>query len=71
MRKLISKSAYQKARQCPKIAWMATHMPEKASDAYLNKSLLGSGNEVGDLAMGMFGDFIEVEQTFDFTKMAG
>lgn len=70
MRKLISKSAYQKARQCPKIAWMAEHMPEKASDKYLNKPLLGSGNEVGDLAMRMFGGYVEVEQTFDFPKMA-
>lgn len=68
--KMVSKSAYQRARQCVKSAWMAEHMPEQADESLSNKSLQDSGNEVGDLAMGVFGDFVEIGQTFDFEGMA-
>lgn len=56
----LSKSKYCGLWQCPKIAWMKKYKPEELT---LDKSVLSrmeAGNEVGDLAMGLFGDYIEV-----------
>ena len=55
-----SKSKYCGLWQCPKIAWLKKHMPEQAT---LDSGILArmdAGNVVGDLAMGLFGDFVEV-----------
>ena len=56
----LSKSKYCGLWQCPKIAWMKKYKPEELT---LDKSVLSRmevGNEVGDLAMGLFGDYVEV-----------
>ena len=56
----LSKSKYCGLWQCPKIAWLRKYKPE---EAHLDGGVLArmdAGNEVGDLAMGLFGDFVEV-----------
>ncbi len=57
----ISKSRYTAYCQCPKILWLKVHKPEMPPevDAAL-QARFDIGNEVGDLAMGLFGDFVDV-----------
>lgn len=56
----LSKSKYTAFRQCPKILWMRTYKPEEeVIDAAL-QARFEAGNEVGDLAMGLFGPYEEV-----------
>lgn len=56
----VSKSHYTLYRQCPKALWLKTYKPAEAvlSDALQQR--FEAGNAVGDLAMGIFGDFTEV-----------
>ena len=56
----LSKSKYCGLWQCPKIAWLRKYKPEEwvLDDGTLAR--MEAGNEVGDLAMGLFGDFVEV-----------
>ena len=56
----ISKSGYCSAVQCPKILWLKKNKPELFDDSVLNTNTLENGNEVGDLAMGLFGPYTEV-----------
>lgn len=55
-----SKSRYCNCIQCPKILWLREHMPEEFYDSVVNQAVLSTGNDVGDLAMGLFGEFTEV-----------
>lgn len=64
----LSKSRYCKGIQCPKILWMDKYMPEKASDIN-NEAIFETGNKVGDLAMGYFGEFTEVSYQDDKSEM--
>ena len=71
----ISKSKYCEIHQCPKIAWMKKYKPEEfvSDDSALIR--MENGNEVGDLAMGLFGKFVEVTaydetgENLDLSKM--
>ncbi len=56
----LSKSRYCGLWQCPKIAWLRKYKPDAAvaNDSVLAR--MAAGNVVGDLAMGLFGDFTEV-----------
>ena len=56
----ISKSRYTAYCQCPKILWLKVHKPEMPPevDAAL-QARFDIGNEVGDLAMDLFGDYKE------------
>ena len=56
----LSKSKYCSAVQCPKMLWLKKNKPEVYDDSVMNHSILETGNEVGDLAMGLFGAFTEV-----------
>ena len=56
----LSKSKYCGLWQCPKIAWLKKYKPEKLAFDESPLSRMEAGNEVGDLAMGLFGDFVEV-----------
>ena len=56
----LSKSRYCAGVQCPKILWLQEHLPEAFDASCVNQSVLNSGLKVGDLAMGLFGDFVEV-----------
>lgn len=69
----LSKSKYCSLWQCPKILWMNKYKPE---ELVLDSSALArmeAGNEVGDLAMGLFGDYVEVTaykgEKLDLQKM--
>ena len=69
----LSKSKYCGLWQCPKIVWLQKYKPEERT---LDDSILArmeAGNEVGDLAMGLFGDFVEVTayngEKLDLQKM--
>lgn len=67
----LSKTRYTRGIQCPKMLWMDAHMPEKFDDSVLNEAILESGDNVGDLAMGYFGPFVEVSfDPRDFEGMA-
>lgn len=69
----LSKSKYCGLWQCPKMAWLRKFKPEEQiiDDSLLAR--LAAGNEVGDLAMGMFGDYVEVtaytDGQLDLNKM--
>lgn len=56
----LSKSKYCNAVQCPKMLWLSKYKKEVYDDSVLNQAVLEQGSEVGDLAMGLFGDFTEV-----------
>lgn len=56
----LSKSKYCNAVQCPKMLWLHRNKPEEFDDSVINEAVLETGNQVGDLAMGLFGDFTEV-----------
>ena len=60
MAKGLSKSRYTAFCQCSKNLWLKVYKPEEATvDASL-EARFEIGNEVGDLAMGLFGSFVEV-----------
>ena len=56
----LSKSRYCNGVQCPKILWLQKYKKEEFNSGVLNEAILSNGNKVGDLAMGLFGDFTEV-----------
>lgn len=56
----LSKSKYCGLWQCPKLAWLAKNKPELAQIDGSAMERFETGNRVGDLAMGLFGDFVEV-----------
>lgn len=56
-----SKSRYTQGIQCPKILWMKENMPDQFDDSVMNQAILETGNNVGDVAMGYFGSFVEVD----------
>lgn len=60
MKRYLSKSKYTAFRQCPKNLWMKAYKPEEEVIDPSLQSRFESGNEVGDLAMGLFGPFEEV-----------
>ena len=69
----LSKSRYTRGVQCPKMLWLETHRPELFDPSVMNESVLAAGNEVGDLAMGYYGAFVEVpflEEAGGFAAMA-
>lgn len=55
-----SKSKYCSFWQCPKIAWLQKHKPEEREVDDATLARMREGNRVGDLAMGLFGDFVEM-----------
>ena len=56
----LSKSRYTLFCQCPKTLWLRTYKPEEATVDASVEARFEQGNEVGDLAMGLFGPFVEV-----------
>ena len=60
MTKRLSKSKFTKFCQCPKALWLSTYKPEKAIEDAGVQARFEKGNEVGDLAMGLFGNYVEV-----------
>ncbi len=68
-----SKSKYCGLWQCPKIAWLRKYKPEEMTIDGSVITRMEEGNVVGDLAMGLFGDFVEVtaynDDKIDLSKM--
>ena len=57
----LSKSKYTKLWQCPKMLWLKKYKPEEETPfSEATQARMDLGNDVGDLAMGLFGDFVEV-----------
>lgn len=57
---MLSKSKYCAFVQCPRNLWLKTYKPELATSNASLDARMESGNEIGDLAMQLFGDFVEV-----------
>jgi len=58
--KRLSKSRYTQFCKCQKNLWLNAHKPEVAVIEASTEARFESGNEVGDLAMGLFGPYVEV-----------
>lgn len=56
----LSKSRYTLSCQCLKALWLRVYKPEEAVVDPATEARFEMGNVVGDLAMGLFGDFVEV-----------
>ena len=61
----LSKSKYTTTWQCPKALWMKKYKPEELLIDENIKARMVAGNEVGDLAMSLFGDYIDVTEYKD------
>ena len=59
MAKGLSKSRYTAFCQCPKLLWLKVYKPDEAPEDEGLKARFEQGNVVGDLAMGLFGDYKE------------
>lgn len=55
----ITKTDYTRGMQCPKMLWLDKHKPEKRIISQEMQAILDGGNEFGDKAMAMFGDYVE------------
>ena len=68
-----SKSKYCGLWQCPKIAWLRKYKPDEITVDGSVLARMEAGNIVGDLATGLFGDFVEVTaydgEKIDLSKM--
>ena len=69
-----SKSKYCSFCQCPKILWLNKYKPEEKKEDPSKQERFEKGNVVGDLAMQLFGEFVEVtafdqDGNLDMAKM--
>ena len=64
----LSKSKYCKAKQCNKALWLLKNNPNVATEID-NQSILDNGTEVGELARGIFGEYINVDYNEDLLIM--
>lgn len=64
-----SKSKYCLVWQCPKLLWLNKYKPELKPEDPSLQSRFDDGNTVGDMAMGLFGDFTEVTAFKDDGKL--
>ena len=60
MKTSLSKSRYTKYCQCAKALWLSVNKLDEATVDAGVEARFAEGNVVGDLAMGLFGDFVEV-----------
>ena len=72
--KRLSKSRYTLFSQCPKALWLRVYKPEEAEVDEVLQARFEKGNEVGEKAMGLFGDFKKVtvknaDGSLDLAKM--
>ena len=55
----ISKTDFVRALQCEKMLWLDAHAPELKIIPPEIQAKLDAGNDFGDKAMGIFGEFTE------------
>ena len=65
----LSKSKYTRYCQCPKMLWLDTYKKELAKEDPALERRFAEGNEVGDLAMGLLGDYVETTAYTDDGKL--
>ena len=70
----ISKTDFIRGLQCEKMLWLDAHAPEHKIIPPERQAKLDAGNEFGDTAMGIFGDFTETtayreDGRLDFSAM--
>ncbi len=56
----LSKSQYCLAVQCSKMLWLKKHKSDVFDSSVMNEVVLENGNMIGDLAMSLFGEYVEV-----------
>lgn len=56
----LSKTKYCSFWQCPKIAWLKKYKPEEFIEDDSALSRMEAGQEVGELAKGLFGTYVDV-----------
>lgn len=56
----VTKTDFMRGMQCPKMLWLDRHRKEERVIPPEVQALLDLGNEFGDQAMGMFGEYVEV-----------
>lgn len=64
----LSKSRYTQGVICPKKLWLSCYKIEEAEDMG-NESILNNGTKIGELARSLFGDYVLIDFTTDFSKM--
>ena len=64
-----SKSRYCCGVQCPRMLWLKENMPGEYDAGAENQAVFATGNEVGGLAMGLFGDYTEVPHSESLSDM--
>ena len=64
----LSKSKYCKAIQCNKLLWLDKYKPEVAVPT-ARDIVLENGTKVGELARGLFGDYINIDFNKDLNVM--
>ena len=64
-----SKSKYTSFIQCPKMLWLKTYHPELAEEDPAAQDRMTKGNVIGDLAMGLFGEYEEMTATDENGKI--
>ena len=65
----LSKSRYTTFCQCSKALWLRVYHPELQPEDPNLQARFDAGNEVGDLAMGLFGPFVKVTTYTDDGKL--
>lgn len=55
----LSKSKYVKFCQCPKMLWLKVNKPQEAVVDPSAQQLIKTGHEVGELAKGLYGNYVE------------
>ena len=65
----ISKSRYTLYRQCPKALWLRTYKPELCVISDALQQRFQAGSAVGDLAKGLFGNFVDATSYDDKGKL--
>ena len=56
----ITKTDYMRGMQCPKMLWLDSHKPQEKIIPPEILEKLDAGNEFGDKAMAMFGEYVEM-----------